>query len=957
MPTIPETLQTALTHHQAGRLQEAEALYRQILQDQPDHADALHLLGVIAHQVGRHEAAVDCILKAIKFNPTVAEYHNNLGEAYRAIGKLEEAAAHYREALMLRPAFAEPYSNMSIVLRKQGKREEAAAHCRQALALKPAFAEAHNNLGNVLKDEGKLDEAVACYRQALALKPDYAEAHNNLGLSLQAQGKREEAVACYRQALVLKPDYAEAHNNLGNALQDQGRLTEAEASYRQALALKPDFAEAHSNLGNALRDQGRLTEAEASCRRALTLKPDFAAAHYNLGITLRDQGRLTEAEASYRRALALNPASAEAMNNLGAVLQAQGKLEEAVAHYRRALALKPDYAQAYNNVGSALLAQGIVEEAATYVRQALALSPSYAGAHNNLGIVLQQEGLLSEAIAEYRQALLHDRTLAEAHANLGSVLQEQGKTQEAIDAYRQAIAVNPAYADAYSMLGNALKKQSKPDEAAQAYQQALALQPGDGTRIKLATILPIIIGSKRELTAIRRNFETNISALQKEKLRIDDPAKEIGQTNFHLAYHGLNDRALQVKIAQLYERACPSLLYTAPHCRPSARIEKAGKAKIGFISRYFRNHSVAKAARGVLALLSRERFDVTAIFAPPVSHDETATFIRQHADHTVVLPLNLKAARLRIAEETFDILFYQDIGMDPFTYFLAFARLAPVQCVFFGHAETSGVRNIDYFISSKNIEPDNAQDHYSERLITLKSPCAYYYKPEVPAVFKPRSEFGLDDADHLYLCPQTFFKFHPDFDEILVGILHADPRGRLILKAGSEPHWVELLMQRLRRTMGKLVDRITVVPWQTDGDFINLLAVSDVMLDTLHFSGLTTSLEAFAVGTPIVTLPGEFQRGRLTLSLYHAMGMHDCVADSPAHYVDLAVRLGTDQAFRETIKGKILARNHVLYENHNVVTEYERFFLAALKASQVRTKKKAVSAGGSKKRRASADQK
>ena len=157
--------------------------------------------------------------------------------------------------------------------------------------------------------------------------------------------------------------------------------------------------------------------------------------------------------------------------------------------------------------------------------------------------------------------------------------------------------------------------------------------------------------------------------------------------------------------------------------------------------------------------------------------------------------------------------------------------------------------------------------------------------------------------------------------------------------------------------MGQVMDRTTILPWLQDGDFINLIAVSDVMLDTTHFSGYTTSLEAFAVGTPVVTLPGEFQRGRHTLGFYKEMGLMDCVAASREEYVDLAVRLGTDTAFRETITGKILARNHVLYEKHNVVTEYERFFLAALKASQVRTKKKAVSAGGSKKRRASADQK
>ena len=239
----------------------------------------------------------------------------------------------------------------------------------------------------------------------------------------------------------------------------------------------------------------------------------------------------------------------------------------------------------------------------------------------------------------------------------------------------------------------------------------------------------------------------------------------------------------------------------------------------------------------------------------------------------------------------------------------------------------------------------------------MKSLGAYYYKPDVPDSLKPRSQFGLSEADHIYLCPQAPDKFHPDFDEMLAGILCADPRARLVLIGIKGEYVTALLRHRLERTMQRDMERVTVLPSQTGQDFINLIAVSDVMLDTVHFGGgFTTNLEAFAVGTPVVTLPGEFQRGRHALGFYQEMGFLDCVADSPAHYIELAVRLGMDHTFRETIKQKILARNHVLYESRNVITEYEQFFLTALEASRVQTKKKAVPAGGSKKRRASANQ-
>ncbi len=252
MPTIPEALQTALQHHQAGRLREAEAIYRQILQIEPDQPDALHLLGVIAHHMGRHQIAVEQIRKAIALNPNVAEFHNNLGEAYRALGMNHEAVEGYRRALALKPGFAEAHYNLGIQLSDQGLIEDAITSYRNALVCNPQYAEAHNNLGNALLGQGQEEEAVACYRRALDIKPDYAAAHNNLGNACKAQGRLEEAIECYQRALALTSDYAEAHVNLGNALCEQGSIEEALACYRRALTIKPHFAEAHSNLLLAL---------------------------------------------------------------------------------------------------------------------------------------------------------------------------------------------------------------------------------------------------------------------------------------------------------------------------------------------------------------------------------------------------------------------------------------------------------------------------------------------------------------------------------------------------------------------------------------------------------------------------------------------------------------------------------------------------------------------------------
>jgi predicted O-linked N-acetylglucosamine transferase (SPINDLY family) len=316
MNSEAQTFQQALRHHQAGELHQAELLYRQVLEREPRHADALHMFGVIARQVGRHDLAAEYIQQAIRVRPEFPEAHNNLGIALIALGKGAEALASFQ----------------------------------RAVALKPDFAEALGNLGNALKDHGRLDEAIASHRRALHLRPNSAQVHNNLGNALAKQGKLEDAVASYEQALRLKSDYPEALNNLGNTLTDLGRLEAAIANCRGALRLRPNFADAYYNLGNAYSAQGDLDEAIANYQHALRLKPDYAKAYVNLGNALKDGGRLEEAIASYQRSATLQPDCADAYFNLGIARKDQGGVEDAISAYRKALALKPDMPQFHSNL-------------------------------------------------------------------------------------------------------------------------------------------------------------------------------------------------------------------------------------------------------------------------------------------------------------------------------------------------------------------------------------------------------------------------------------------------------------------------------------------------------------------------------------------------------------------------------------------------------------------------------
>ena len=351
-------------------------------------------------------------------------------------------------------------------------------------------------------------------------------------------------------------------------------------------------------------------------------------------------------------------------------------------------------------------------------------------------------------------------------------------------------------------------------------------------------------------------------------------------------------------------------------------------ARVGIISNLFREHTIGHLNIGLIQQLSREQFEVVLfVFSPP--KDQFAEKIYASADRVVRLSGNLERSRERVLAEHIDVLFYPDIGMEPVTYFLAFSRLAPVQCVTWGHPVTTGIPAIDYFVSDVELEPPGAESHYSERLVLLNHLPTFYYPPQLPDVRKTRADFELDASTHLYFCAQSLFKLQPDFDALLQGILAGDEQAQVLLLDSGTPEWNQQIRARLAQSLQEDFGRVRFLPRMPSSDFLNLQALVDVSLDTTHFSGGRTSFDALALGIPVVTLPGPFMRGRVTYACYRKMGMMDCVARSPQDYIDIAVRLGTDRAWHDRIRSEIQARNHVLYKNREFVTELERFFLEA----------------------------
>ena len=385
------------------------------------------------------------------------------------------------------------------------------------------------------------------------------------------------------------------------------------------------------------------------------------------------------------------------------------------------------------------------------------------------------------------------------------------------------------------------------------------------------------------------------------------PEFEIGSTAFALAYHGRNDRALLGKLG----RACRSV-YPARTDLPASARGAGRRLRVGFVSNYFYSHSIARTHSGFIADLPRERFEVF-VFAIAPRQDDWAARISQSAEHYVALPIGLDAARDAIEAAALDVLFYTDIGMDPHTYFLAFWRLAPLQLVSWGHPVTTGIDTIDYFVSAEGLEAAGSEDQYSEPLLRLPQYFMPRYRRPAPAA-PARTAPGASVGPRRYCCLQNLFKLHPEFDAALRGILEGDARAEIVLLESSPRNAMDQLRRRFERTLGALAQRVRFVPRMPQQAYQSFVAGADVVLDPFHFGGANSSCEPLAFGVPVVTLPAFQLRGRFTQAMYRELEIEDCVAGSPQEYVDIALRIGRDPAYREELSGRIAARSGRLFD-------------------------------------------
>lgn len=651
---------------------------------------------------------------------------------------------------------------------------------------------------------------------------------------------------------------------------------------------------------------------------------DSAADRFKEAQRLHTAGQFAEAQSLYAEVIQADPHDAKALYLLGTVLAQRGRFEQAVAFLRRAIAEDPKNAVYQTNLGVALHNLGRLDQAKAAFDRAIKSDRLNVDAYYNLAKLYKQLELPDAALMTYEQVLSLDPGRFDAIINMGNILVDEGRLDDALTCFSSALAVNPDSGRAYINLGNTYRRMGEAAKAIEAYDGAIKRRRHGGLRIKRATTLPVVYGSTEHILEERAQYEARVwQLLEDESLTVVDPSLETSTTNFFLAYQNQNDRDLQKLVAKLHLKSCPGLGWTAPHCENGKA--PGGRLKIGFISTYFRRHSIGRLMIGLLRHLPADDFEIVLI-TQRSQRDPLAREFQKLAAETVFLPDDFWAARQTIAEQELDILFYADIGMDVRTYFLAFARLAPVQCVTWGHPDTTGIPNIDYFVSSDLIEPDGADAHYSEKLHRLSTLPTLYPRPELPDQMTSREALGLSEDETIYLCPQSAIKHHPDLDILFAGILRGDQRGRVVVVEGAVSHWSDQVRERWQDSLPDVADRIHMVPRQSPEDFVALQAAADVILDTPHFSGGNTSFESFALAQPIVTLDGDFMRGRVTAGMYRMMEIDGCTAGTLDEYVAIALKLGTDENYRDGVRSQIIARQDRLFDRKEAAAEFIKFF-------------------------------
>lgn len=729
-----------------------------------------------------------------------------------------------------------------------------------------------------------------------------------------------------------------------------------------ALAQHWTTAQPQHGLGWALRGEAHMgladwPAARAAWLHATALMPTHPAAWLNLGSCCEHLGDAAQAEGAYRQALSCHPGLAEAHGNLGALYARHGHLDAALARYETLLRLQPTHAVAAVQAAALLLRQDRTEAALALCDRVMAHgAASLPLARIRLQLLLRLE--------RWHDALSGADTYETLHALPGAfglerarALHEQHQHHAVLSALDQWLHHSaPRLADGAGaqaleqqthlrLRARALQELGQTEAARRVWAELAAL--GDpAARVQQALVLRRVIAPPEEAARELAAFDAGVRALlaAPDAPHIDAAALDDLDTGFYLIYYPGNLRPRFEAMAALLRRVCPALAWHAPHVDrvdrsalvmpPDAASAGATtraplpprRPRIGIYSHCFKPHSVTiYFGHSINALLQRDDMDVWLLSSAPVD----AALYPGATTRTVTLPRRLAEAREHIAALELDILIYTEFATESLGTGLAHARLARQQVMLVGIACTSGLPEIDWFVTSPRVEPPDAESHYSERLLWLPRVLFRFARPALPAKWRSRVALGLPEGVPLYVVPVRLQKVHPDFDALVSRILQQDPHGLVLFFKDHEfDDWRHQIGRRFDQTLHPHVrSRVRFAQWLDEDSLLQVLHASDVILDPLHFGMGATGRLAFATGTPVVTLRGACMRARVCASMCDLLDLGDCVADDADGYVARALRAAHDLAWRASIRARMLGNSAALYEVDSVSEDFAQALL------------------------------
>lgn len=660
-------------------------------------------------------------------------------------------------------------------------------------------------------------------------------------------------------------------------------------------------------------------------------------------VQLHQSQQWEKAERLYRQALTAFPKHPDILNLIGALCSQCERQDEAISYLQQALEQEPCHPHYLINLGEAQSRSGQLQASAKSFRQAIQAMPQLAVGHYNLANVLKKLGQDQDALKHYEIALQYKPHQAEYLYNYANTLRDLGRLRSAIEAYQAAVKAQPNHAEAHNNLGTVLLEWDHFEEAEQHYKQSLALKPEfeaawnnlaqfydssgrvQDAKAALASILklkkdephlelakacvfPIIPQSEAEIDVALAELEDCLKGLDPSQLNLNDLIKYSCTPPSIMTYYGRDDKALRQRFAEL---VMPCIEIVKPAAIANTR------PRLGFVVTRGHEGVFIKCMKGLIRNLP-ERYQPVIVCSKP---NGKAILIPEFPQiEFVELESELPQAAQTLAQAQCDLLYYWEIGTDSTNYYLPFFQCAPVQVTSWGWPVTSGNTLLQAFMTCQGLEPEsNAQAAYTEPLTLLSRLPIYYYRPPVPEQGE-RSGFGVSADNTIYFCAQNLRKLQPDFDNLLRGILIQDPRAQIFLVSDKRPSITNLMRQRLNKYLGELSLRVKILDRMPERDYLNLVKAADVLLDSTHYcGGANTNYDAFAAGTPVITLPTKFHRGRFTLAAYQQMGLMECVAKDTEDYITKAVQIANDPTERQRISQLILQKSQALFEDIDAV--------------------------------------